>query len=330
MTYFKENYGQNENCKNAKYYVIDANKGKDLSQWDAMFDEVKPDAVDCCTPNGMHCPVAVAAAQHGCHAIVEKPMAMTPEECEEMIAASKKAGKLLAVGFQHRYNSKTDFLVKARDEGEFGNLMFVKCQALRRRGIPNWGVFGQKELQGGGPLIDIGVHVVEMAHFFMGSPKPVAASGNCWTYIGDKPSEVMCTWPNWDYKTYTVEDLAIGHIRFDNGAIMQIESSFAAHIEKDLFWTFTAMGDKGGCTWDPLRIFADKAGAMVTIKPDYVAPDWDVDWIYLFQRKLQNWVDAILTGTPLRAPGEAGLAIQKILDGIYRSAEQGGKEVIIK
>ena len=111
--------------------------------------------------------------------------------------------------------------------------------------------------------------------------------------------------------------------------IMQIESSFAAHIDKDE-WKFVAMGEKGGCDWDPLQIFTDDAGAMVHIKPDYVAPDWNKDWTYLFARKLQNWVDGILKGTPLRASGEEGLAIQKILDGIYRSAEQGGKEVPIK
>ncbi len=300
-----------------------------FEKWDDLFKTVKPDAVDICTPNGVHCPAAVASAKAGCHIIVEKPMAMSPDECEQMIAAAKAAKVKLAVGFQHRFNSKTDYLVQARDEGQFGKLMFVKCQALRRRGIPNWGVFGQKELQGGGPMIDIGVHVVEMAHYFMGSPKPVAATGNCWTYIGDKPSEVMSMWPNWDYKTYTVEDLAIGHIRFDNGMIMQIESSFAAHIDKDV-WRFTAMGDKGGCCWDPLQIFTDKAGAMVHITPDYVAPDWNKNWTYLFERKLQNWVDGILKGTPLRASGEEGLAIQKILDGIYRSAAAGGKEVSIK
>ena len=110
--------------------------------------------------------------------------------------------------------------------------MFVKCQALRRRGIPNWGVFGQKKLQGGGPMIDIGVHVIEMAHYMMGSPEPVAAAGNTWTYMGNKKSAVVSQWPNWDYKTYTVEDLAIGQIRFDNGSILQIEASFAgAHRE---------------------------------------------------------------------------------------------------
>ncbi|MBQ7400877.1 MAG: Gfo/Idh/MocA family oxidoreductase, partial [Lentisphaeria bacterium] len=157
-----------------------------FEKWDDMFKAVKPDAIDVCTPNGVHMPAAVAAANAGCHVMVETPMAMTPEECEKMIAAAKKNNVKLAVGFQHRYNTKTDYLMNAKARGQFGNLMFVKCQALRRRGIPNWGVFGQKELQGGGPLIDIGVHVIEMAHYFMGSPKPVAATGNCWTYLGNK------------------------------------------------------------------------------------------------------------------------------------------------
>lgn len=298
-------------------------------KWKEMLKTVKPDAVDICTPNGVHMAPAIDAANAGCHVMVEKPMAMNTAECEKMIAAAEKNNVKLAVGFQHRYNSKTDYLINAKKNGQFGNIMFVKCQALRRRGIPNWGVFGQKELQGGGPMIDIGVHVIEMAHYFMGSPKPVAAVGNCWTYLGDKKSDVMSMWPNWDHKTYTVEDLAIGHIRFEDGSIMQIESSFAAHIDKDE-WRFSAMGDKGGCCWDPLEIFTDQDGAMVHITPDYVAPDWKKDWTYLFVRKLQNWVDAILKGTELRASGQAGLDVQKILDSVYRSAEKGGKEVAIK
>ncbi len=309
LTWIKETYGVK------KLY----------SDWNVMLKEIKPDAVDICTPNGVHMAPALDAAAAGCHIFVEKPMAMNPDQCKKMIAAAKANNVKLAVGFQHRFNVYTDYLVRARDEGKFGNIMFVKCQALRRRGIPNWGVFGRKELQGGGPLIDIGVHVIEMAHFFMGEPKPVAASGNTWTYLGDKKSDVVSCWPNWDYKTYNVEDLAIGHIRFDNGAIMQIEASFAAHIEKDL-WTFSAMGDKGGCSWDPSMIFSDEAGSMVNSHPVFIG---DTSWDYLFKTKLTKWVRACLFDETLQASGESGLAVQKILDAVYRSAAQGGKEVAI-
>jgi len=295
------------------------------SDWKTLLKELKPDAVDVCTPNALHAPAVIDACNAGCHAITEKPMAMKPEECEKMIDAAAKAKKKLAVGFQYRFHPSSTFLTKAREEGEFGKVMFVKAQALRRRGIPNWGVFGQKQLQGGGPMIDIGVHVIEMAHYVMGSPRPVAASGSTWTYMGNKPSSIASMWPNWDYKTYTVEDLAIGQIRFDNGAILQIEASFVAHIEKDV-WNFTLMGEKGGCTWDPAAVFTDRAGHMTNYSPAFTGPS---TFDALFNAKLRNWVDAILYDKPLLAPGEAGLAIQKILDGVYRSAA-AGKEVAIK
>ncbi len=296
------------------------------SDWKKMLKEVKPDAVSVCTPNGVHAAPAIDAANAGCHVIVEKPMAMNPDECRRMIDAAKKHKRLLAVGFQYRYHPNTDFLARARDDGRFGNVMFVKCLALRRRGIPNWGVFGQKHLQGGGPMIDIGVHVIEMAHYFIGSPNPVAAAGNTWTYMGDKKSEVVSQWPNWDYKTYTVEDLAIGQIRFDNGAILHIESMFAGHIKEDA-WNFSVIGDKGGCQWDPPMIFTDRSGTMVNESPAFVGGK--SDFAYLFELKLRNFVDGCLHGTSLRAPGEAGLAVQKILDGVYRAAK-AGKEVAIK
>ena len=293
--------------------------------WKTMLKEVKPDAVNVCTPNGVHAPPVIDALNAGAHAIVEKPMAMNPAECQKMIDAAAKNKRKLAVGFQYRYHPSTEFLTRARDEGQFGNVMFVKCQALRRRGIPNWGVFGQKELQGGGPLIDIGVHVIEMAHYTMGSPRPIAASGNTWTFMGNKKSDIASMWPNWDYKTYTVEDMAIGQIRFENGALLQIEASFVAHIEKDV-WNFTLMGEKGGAAWDPPGIFSDRAGTMINSHPGYLSSK--TDFPSLFATKLRNFVDGCLKNTPLIAPGEAGLAVQKMLDGVYRSAE-AGKEVKI-
>jgi predicted dehydrogenase len=142
--------------------------------------------------------------------------------------------------------------------------------------------------------------------------------------MGNKASKIASAWPNWDYKTYTVEDLAIGQIRFENGAILQIEASFVAHIEKDV-WNFTLMGEKGGCTWDPPAVFTDRAGHMTNYSPTFTG---EGSFDALFVAKLRNWVDACLYGKPLEAPGEAGLAVQKILDGVYRSAE-AGKEVRI-
>ncbi len=294
--------------------------------WNKMLKEVQPDGVAVCTPNGWHMAPTIDALKAGAHVICEKPMAMSAAECEKMIAAAKKADRKLMIGFQYRYHPNTQFLKRAADAGEFGDIMFMKCQALRRRGIPNWGVFGQKKLQGGGPMIDIGVHCIEMAHYLMGSPKPVAASGNIWTYFGNKPSKVVCPWPNWDHKTYTVEDLAIGQIRFETGALLQIEASFVAHIEKDV-WNFNFMGTKGGGNFDPPAIFTDRAGTMIDSKPNFVGNDDSYE--YLFELKLRNWVDACTKGTPSEAPGEAGLAVQKMLDGVYRSAA-AGKEVVIK
>lgn len=294
--------------------------------WKQMLREVQPDAVDVCTPNGVHAPAVIDSLNAGAHAMTEKPMAMNPDECRRMIEAGKKAKKKLAVGFQYRYHPSTEALVRARDQGLFGNIMFARIQAMRRRGIPNWGVFGQKALQGGGPMIDIGVHVIEMTHYTLGSPRPVAATGNIWTYLGNKKSQVVSQWPGWDHKTYTVEDLAIGHVRFENGAIMHIESMFAGHIEKDI-WNFQLIGDKGGATWDPTTIFHDMAGSMYN---STVAFTPAAEFSSLFTYKMQNWVDACLKNTELRAPGEAGLDVQKIISGIYESAENGGKEVPIK
>jgi len=252
-------------------------------------------------------------------------MAMNPQQCQKMIDAAKKAKRKLAVGFQFRYHPNTQFLVRAREDDRFGNIMFVKCLALRRRGIPNWGVFGQKDKQGGGPMIDIGVHCLEMAHYTMGRPKPVAASGNIWTYMGNKPSNVLCPWPNWDYKTYTVEDLAVGQIRFANGALLQIEASFVAHIKQDM-WNFTLMGEKGGASWDPAEIYEDRSGTMMNSTPGWMPQNTTFETLFI--AKLQNFVSAVQKNTPLAAPGEDGMTVQKMLDGIYRSAA-AGKEVKI-
>ena len=142
-----------------------------------MLAEVKElDAISVCTPNGLHAQNTIDALQAGHHVLVEKPMAMNAREGQRMLDAARAAGKQLIVGFQHRFEPKTKLIRDQIASGSFGKIHYVRAQALRRRGIPNWGVFGRKELQGGGPMIDIGVHILESAHYMIGSPRPVSAS----------------------------------------------------------------------------------------------------------------------------------------------------------
>lgn len=294
-----------------------------------MLKHAEYDAVSVCTPNGAHLACSVAASKAGAHVLVEKPMALNAGECRKMMAAADDAGKKLVVGFQFRYDPKTQYLRRQVEEGVLGDIVFGRVQALRRRGIPNWGVFGRKELQGGGPLIDIGVHILEMAHYTMGSPKPVAASGMTSTYLGNRKeaTQTVCKWPGWDYKRYTVEDLAVGHIRFENGAVIHLEASFAGHFEKDA-WDFQLMGTRGGCRWDKAQVFTDRHGYQVDESPGYL-PDMDM-FTTGFSAKLAQFADHCLNDTPAMVPAEHGLMVQQMLDGVYRSAERGGKEVAIR
>ncbi|GAB4463095.1 MAG: Gfo/Idh/MocA family oxidoreductase [Armatimonadaceae bacterium] len=279
------------------------------------------DAISVCTPNGVHAPAAIAAANAGKHVLCEKPMAMNAKEAQEMADAAKANGVEFVIGFQHRYEPRSQVLRDMVNAGEFGKIMYVRAQALRRRGIPNWGVFGRKELQGGGPMIDIGVHILETAHSIIGTPRPVSATGNTWTFLGNTQSDVKSVWAGWDYETYTVEDMAVGMIRFDNGAMLTLESSFVAHIEQDVF-NIQIMGEKGGAIWSTSQIFMDYNNYMVNSTPAYIGK-WDM-WEY----KMRHFVEVARDGRKNEAPAEHGVMVQKMLDGIYAAAE-AGKEVTI-
>jgi predicted dehydrogenase len=288
-----------------------------------MLKEAKLDAVNVCTPNYLHAQPAIDALNLGLSVIVEKPMAMNAIEAQSMVDAAKKNDRLCVIGFQYRYGPESQTIKKYIDDGQFGKILYARCKALRRRGIPNWGVFTRKDLQGGGPMIDIGVHIIEVTHYLMGSPKPVSVLGNTYTYLGDDKEtaeNVACGWPNWDHENYTVEDLATGLVRFDNGATLSIEASFAGHLKDE--WSSVLMGEKAGASLFPTEIYKDEAGTMVDVKPSMMP---EVDG---FEMKLRNWVDCVKSGEYEKsmAPGEHGVMVQQILDGVYQSAE-AGKEI---
>ena len=307
--------------RHIKQYGLDGAKA--FRDYKDMLKMKDIDAVSVCTPNWLHYKPTVDALKAGKHVLVEKPMAMAAREAAKMCETAKKCGLTLTIGFQQRFTPEAQFIRRAVAEGELGDIVYVRAQALRRRGIPSWGVFGRKELQGGGPLIDIGVHILEVSHYLIGKPKPVAASAACYTYMGDRKPEATAPWGDWDYKTYTVEDLATGYVRFDNGATLSIEASFAAHLEDNAF-NSVFMGTKAGAIVDggSARLFTDMAGKMVNIAPTVFEKD------EAFGKKMRYWIEAIRGGKN-QAPGEDGLAVQKILDALYLSSEKG-KEVAIK
>ncbi|MDQ2687813.1 MAG: Gfo/Idh/MocA family oxidoreductase [Armatimonadota bacterium] len=279
------------------------------------------DAISVCTPNGVHADAAIAALNAGKHVLCEKPMAMNAKQAQKMADAAKSNGVEFVIGFQHRYEPRSKVLRDLVQSGALGDIMYVRAQALRRRGIPNWGVFGQKEQQGGGPMIDIGVHILETSHSIIGTPKPISATGNTFTYLGNTESKVNSVWAGWDWKTYTVEDLAVGMIRFETGAMLTLESSFVAHIEEDVF-NIQIMGTKGGAIWDGSKIYTDFNNYMINASPSYIGK-WDM-WAY----KMRHFVEVVRDGRPNEAPAEHGVMVQKMLDGIYASAA-AGKEVPI-
>ena len=200
--------------------------------------------------------------------------------------------------------------------------MAASAQALRRRGIPSWGVFGRKDLQGGGPRIDIGVHMLETAHYLMGSPRPLTATANTFRFIGDKPCEVEAPWGAWDHKSYTVEDLAAGMVRFEGGAMLTQETSFAAHIERDV-WNVQVMGEKGGANFETGQVFSDQDGYMMTMTPAHVSER------HPFEYKMRHFVEVARGVRYNEVPPEHGLMVQKVIDAVYESAEKG-REVPIQ
>ncbi|MFM7188207.1 MAG: Gfo/Idh/MocA family protein [Armatimonadota bacterium] len=282
-------------------------------------DEI--DAVSVCTSNGAHAPAVIAAAKAGKDMLCEKPIAMSAQEAEGMVAAVKAAGVKFVMGFQHRYEPRSKYVRDLVESGALGKILYVRAQALRRRGIPNWGVFGRKELQGGGPLIDIGVHILDTAYSLIGNPTPVTCTGNTFTWHGNKASDVKSVWPNWDWETYTVEDLAVGMIRFDNGTMLTLESSFVAHIKEDVF-DIQIMGEKGGIIWSTSETFSDINTYMMNGKPEFI-PTWDM-WEY----KMRHFVEVVRDDRENECPIEHGFMVMKMLSGIYASAAEG-KEVAL-
>ncbi|RKN79226.1 Gfo/Idh/MocA family protein [Paenibacillus ginsengarvi] len=287
-----------------------------------MLAREKLDIVNICTPNLFHSEVAVAALKAGKHVFCEKPDAVSPEEAVKMAEAAKESGKVLMVMRNNRFRTVSQFLKSYAQKGHMGDIYTGRCGWIRRRGIPGkGGWFTTKELSGGGPLIDLGVHMIDLALWFMGNPKPVAVSGSAYTKFAEtdlSDSEHSAFGSKRQDGVFDVEDLASGFIRFENGATLQIEFSWASNIEQETRFV-ELRGTKSGfsLTNEDLKLFTEIEGTLCNIQPQIAKKgNGHGDNIHHFVDVVQGRVE------PVFRP-EQGVDMIRILSAIYESARSG-------
>jgi predicted dehydrogenase len=291
--------------------------GQRYTSAEAMLEAEKLDVVSICTPNKFHKPLTLAALAAGSHVLCEKPMAMNADESREMIAAAKKAKRRLMINFSYRFTEQAWALKQAVEGGELGEIYFGRTVWHRRRGMPKFGGwFGQKALAGGGPLIDLGVHRLDLALWLMNYPKPTWVMGSTYNPIAKEKADR-------EGKHFDVEDLAAAMIKFENGATLELEASWAANIKEREQMETRLLGTRGGLVQRNLdegyqyeaELYVERHGCQYDMKLHPPVP--------AAKSPMVHFAEAILEDQPHIATGEEGLIVMEILDAIYESARLG-------
>lgn len=282
-----------------------------------MLAEADLDVVSICTPNKFHRPLALAAFEAGCHVLCEKPIALTAAEGEQMLAAAKAANRRLMINFSFRFNAQAVALKNRVQAGLLGRVYFGRTTWHRRRGVPGFGGwFGKKEMSGGGPLIDLGVHRLDLALWLMGYPEPEWVLANAWNALTGPVAER-------EGKAFDVEDFASAMIRFRDGSMLELEASWASNVRENDVMETRLFGTQGGLVHRnkhegyefEAEMYFEREGSQFDMQLHEPAP----------KPKTSMWhfIEAIRTDTPHPAPGEDGLTVQRLLDAIYLSAARG-------
>jgi|YNPMSStandDraft_1061717.scaffolds.fasta_scaffold00078_25 predicted dehydrogenase len=284
-----------------------------------MLEKEDLDAVSICTPNYLHSPMTVDALKAGVNVLCEKPMAINAQEAQKMVDAAKATKKILMVALCWRFSDEAKTIKEFVKQGYLGDIYYAKVGILRVSGIPGMGSwFTNKDKSGGGPLIDLAPHFLDLAMWFMNHPKPVSVKG--YTYAKFGPLDKRRG--GWGIPEpggkFDVEDLGCAIIGLENGATIFVEMSWASNIEKDTSYC-TLLGDKGGAEMMPPKIFTEMAGKYVEIIPK-------IEKVNPYVEEIKHFVKCIQEGTEPIPRGEEGVIDMQIIDAIYESARTG-KEV---
>ncbi len=303
-----------------------AEGAKVYTDYKQLLQDSSIDVIHVCTPNDSHAVISIDALEAGKHVLCEKPMAKTTEEARAMVEAAKRTGKKLSIAYQNRFRDDSLYLKQMVEEGDLGDVYYGKAIALRRRAVPTWGVFLDEEKQGGGPLIDIGTHALDLTLWLMDNYKPKTVLGSTFHKLGPRPNSANAFGP-WDPEKFKVEDSAFGFITMENGAVIALESSWALNVRKFGEAQALLCGTEGGADMsDGLHINGEKNGRLIDSQVDlgsggvafYSGEAEDAG-----AREARMWLEAIVNDTEPLVKPEQALVVTQILEAIYESARTG-------
>ena len=307
-----------------KFGTPDAKVYEDYKE---LLKDESIDVVHVCTPNRSHSFITVDSLEAGKHVMCEKPMAINSVEAKKMIDAANRTGKKLTIGYQNRFRDDSLYLKAEAEDGTFGDIYYAKATALRRRAVPTWGVFLNEYEQGGGPLIDIGTHALDLTLWTMDNYKPLYCVGTSYHKLNND-TNAGNAWGDWDPEKFTVEDSAFGFIVMENGATIVLESSWALNTLDVREAQTTVCGTKAGADMvDGLRINGVRGGRQYVFKPRFkaggVAFNDGAAGESAATREARQWINAVINDTdPITRPEQA-YCVTQILEGIYESAKTG-------
>jgi predicted dehydrogenase len=303
-----------------------AEDAKVYSDYRELLEDASIDIVHVLTPNDSHAVVAIAALEAGKHVMCEKPMAKTAADAKRMAEAAKRTGKKLTIGYNNRFRADSQHLKQLCDEGELGDIYFAKAHAIRRRAVPTWGVFLDEEKQGGGPLIDIGTHALDLTLWMMNNYKPKVVLGTAYHELS-KREKAANAWGPWDPSKFTVEDSAFGMIVMENGATIMLESSWALNTLEVDEAKCTLCGTEGGADMKGgLRINGEKNSRLFTTDIELNAGGvafYDGATESAPDMEMRSWIKAIEENTEPVVTPEQAYVVSQILEAIYESARSG-------
>ena len=307
-----------------------ADGAKVYTDYNEMLKTENLDIVHICTPNNIHAPASVASMEAGCHVMCEKPMAKTVAQAKEMLEAAKRTGKKLTIGYQNRFTAENLYLHEACENGDLGDIYYAEAEAIRRRAVPTWGVFIDEEAQGGGPLIDIGTHALDMTLWHMNNYEVASVKGSVFKKLS-KQTRTANAWGDWDIEKYTAEDSAFGFVTMKNGATIIVKSSWAINLAEPREAMCILAGTKAGADChDGLRINSIKYGRQIIEKVNCNAGGvafYDGESVTAPDLEARQWIDAVLNDKEPLVKPEQAFVVTQILEAIYESAKTG-KEVI--